>query len=192
MHYLRKRESYFNYAGMELPINADKDYLCVDKYLSKLAEQMARSLEYHSRIVLARFDLTAFERVEDNQPIEELIRRIKIWLNREYRMKNVGHFWVRENSEERGLHWHVLIMLDGNKVRSNFTLNEFVRSYWTYRDIGNFSYPRKHSYYQIERNDSQAFADGFYHASYLTKERSKGVKARHVCQFGASKLRAKP
>lgn len=185
----RKRERYFEYRGRSLPINADEDYLCIEPLLEVMADQFFAALDKHSRLVVARFDVTSYEDVESNESVGELIRRVKQWLRRTYRMRNVGHFWVREHSRDKGVHWHVLLFLDGNKVRTNFMLNDYVKNWWETRDLGLFSYPAQKSYHAVNRQEGETLNDCFYHASYLTKERSKGYVGHGCCSYGASKMR---
>lgn len=185
----RKRESTFLFEGIEFPVNSDKDFLCYEALLEILAGQFKSALEHHSRLVVARFDLTSFDLLENNKRVEELLRRLKQWLFRRYRMHNVAHFWVREACREKGLHWHVVVFLDGNKVRNNFVLNNFVKEWWGVRDYGLFSYPPQKSYHRVERDDMQSIQECFYHASYLAKERSKEYLGSKSCFYGASRLR---
>jgi len=37
-------------------------------------------------------------------------------------MKNIGHMWVREYGKKKKTHWHLVLLLDGNKVSDSWSV----------------------------------------------------------------------
>ena len=188
--YKSKRHEYYEWCGHKLPINADGDYRCIPMLLDKLAEQMTAALDLHSKVLFVRVDLTSINPGDGNNPVERLLRWLKQWLGRYYKMKNIGHFWVVEQSRQKGVHWHLVLLLDGNKVQNSAFVIDRIKYRWeVVADSGLISIP-KNCFYQLRRGDDEAFREAFYRGSYLAKERSKQTIV-NGCTYGASKLKSR-
>jgi len=181
------RQEIYSYRGLELPINADEKYRCIPMLIERMSDEFTAAMELHSKVLAVRIDLQAFEQSETNTPIEELIRWFKQDLKRRYYMKNIGHFWVRENSRKKGIHWHIVLLLDGNIMQSSWAVTDKIKNYWEETKRAGRVFIPKNCFTQIKRGDKEAFNKAFYRASYLAKERSKGASNKVRC-FGASKL----
>tara|TARA_R110002020_G_C16311189_1_gene773862 strand:- start:3745 stop:4341 length:597 start_codon:yes stop_codon:yes gene_type:complete len=188
--YIAKRREYYEWCGQKLPVNADGDYRCIPMLLDKLAEQMTAAIELHSKVLFVRVDLTSINPDSGNEPMECLLRWLKQWLRRYYKMQNIGHFWVIEQSRKKGTHWHLILLLDGNRAQNSGLVIDRIKYRWeVLTDSGLVSIP-KNCFYQIRRGDDEAFAEAFYRGSYLAKERSK-QSIKNGCTYGASKLKTR-
>ncbi len=185
----RERESIHYYKGVALPINADENYKCIPVLVEKLADQFWAALSLHSKVLSVRIDLHADDDNIQNNAIEGLLRWLKQDLKRSYRMNDVGHFWAREYGKKKKLHWHLVLLLDGNILQNSWAVNDKIKSYWEQtRKIGEVKIPRN-CFTQIKRGDADSFEKAFYRATYLTKERSKFVGNSR--SYGASRLTLK-
>jgi len=181
------RQEIYLYQGLDLPINADEKYRCIPMLIERMADEFIAAMKLHGKVLAVRIDLHAVEQVKTNTPMEQLIRWFKKDLNRRYHMKNIGHFWVREISRKKGVHWHLVLLLDGNIMQSSWAVTNKIKSYWEdTKQIGQVFIP-KNCFTQIKRGDKEAFNKAFYRSSYLAKERSKCTSNKVRC-FGASKL----
>ncbi len=188
---IKARQEIYRYKGVDLPINADSKYKVVPLLVERLADEFLAALELHSKILAVRFDLHPDGEHEGNKAVEGLIRWLKNNLRRNYRMNNIGHYWVRELCKKRkGTHWHVVLLLDGNKVQTSWTITESVKRYWEeIKTLGCVFIPQN-CYTKIGRDDTEAFNVAFYRSSYMAKERSKQMSQR-VRGFGCSNLARK-
>ncbi len=182
----RERESTYLYNGVELPLNANDSFKCIPVLVERMADEFFASLEFHSKVLSVRVDLHSKTPSTDSKAVKELLQWLKQDLNRSYCMKNIGHFWVYEYGKKKGAHWHLVLLLDGNKVQNSWSVTEKIKSYWQeVRDLGCLAVPRN-CYTQILRGDAGSFDEAFYRSSYLCKERSKFVGNKRC--FGSSRL----
>ncbi len=185
----RERESIHYYKGVALPINADENYKCIPVLVEKLADQFWAALSLHGKVLSVRIDLHADDDNIQNNAIEGLLRWLKQDLKRSYRMNDVGHFWAREYGKKKKLHWHLVLLLDGNILQNSWAVNDKIKSYWEQtRKIGEVKIPRN-CFNKIKCGDADSFEKAFYRSSYLTKERSKFVGNSR--SYGASRLTLK-
>jgi hypothetical protein len=188
-NFQRQREDIYTYKLVDLPVNADDEYKCIPKLVEKLADEFMASLELHSKVLSIRVDLHSKQVDTSNSAVEEILRWLKQDLKRSYRMKNIGHFWVREYGKKKKTHWHLVLLLDGNILQNAWAVNERLKTYWEQvKNYGEVKIP-KNCYTQIKKGDHESFKTAFYRSSYLTKERSKFVGNHR--SFGASRLATK-
>lgn len=187
MFYESGRQEIYIYKDLELPINADQKYRCIPMYIERMADEFTASMKLHSKVLAVRVDLQSVEQSGTNTPVEELLKWFKQDLRRSYHMQNIGHFWVREHSRKKGIHWHLVLLLDGNIMQSSYAVTERIKSYWEETKKAGRVFIPKNCYTQIRRGDTGAFNKAFYRASYLAKERSKKASNK-IRGFGASKL----
>lgn len=182
----RQREDIHYYKAVALPINADHDYKCIPLLVERMADEFWAALELHSKVLAVRIDLHTDEPGMKNNAIEDLLRWLKQDLKRTYRMKNIGHVWVREFGKKKKRHWHLVLLLDGNILQNSWALTEKIKTYWEQtKRFGDVKIPRK-PFKQIIRGDESSFNEAFYRSSYLAKERSKFVGGDR--SFGSSRL----
>jgi len=188
--YQRKRETIYNYNGVDLPINEDDKNKCIPKMIEQLADEFKAAQYFHSKVLVVRLDLHTNKHSDvSNKCISDTVKQIKVNLKRNYFMNNIGACWVREYGKDKGIHFHLVLLLDGNKVQNSYALIEKIKTYWEIKhNYGIISVPTN-CYTQIIRGDEQAFNDAFYRSSYLAKERSKFVGGYR--SFAISGLSAK-
>lgn len=175
---------------LELPINAGPARPAHTEIVSCVYHLLKTSIARYSKLLVLQFSLHkpvgGGECYEDNiaatrflHAWREHLRRRGIW---------VSYVWVREQEPGGSLHWHVVACLNGHKTLHPDGHYETVQGIWA-RQLGCDWRPglvRPVRYHILRRGDRQAFADAFYHASYVAKARSKGNAPAGVREFGSS------
>ena len=174
--------------GMKLTINADSARGCYQEVLVALKREMDAMLSHYSRVLFVRLDIRQREYCGDNAPMSDFCRKLKKHVSRHYKTVRIGYLWVRELENAKQQHYHLVLMLDGHKVRHPSRLIRRVE------DIAEgWDWPRpytpKNCYYFLERGDEEVYRDAFYRGSYLAKERGKGHKANTANNYGRSAVR---
>ncbi|MFT4953598.1 MAG: hypothetical protein ACI9A0_003317 [Pseudoalteromonas tetraodonis] len=182
----RQREDIHYYKAVALPINANGDYKCIPILVERIADEFWAALELHSKVLAIRFDLHTDNEALKNVAIEDLLRWLKQDLKRAYRMNNIGHVWVREFGKKKKLHWHLVLLLDGNILQNSWMVIEKIKGYW--EQVKSFGEVKvlRNCFTQMIRGDEGSFDEAFYRSSYLAKERSKFVGGDR--SFGSSRL----
>ena len=102
-------------------------------------------------------------------------------------MVNMGYIWVREQESAKQQHYHVVIFLDGDKIRHSSVIIKVIMETWENLKSGNTVGYAKRCFYNV--SDSNSKADAIYRFSYLAKARGKGYRPPQSKDYGTSRLR---
>nr|WP_321512955.1 inovirus-type Gp2 protein [uncultured Pseudodesulfovibrio sp.] len=132
MHYLTSSNSN-NYNG--LPVNNGKNgqYFCYTSMLQRFYELLTSMTERHSRVLFVRFDVrfpSGYMPLGRNEEITHLCKRLKE--NSRSKGRDLGLFWVREQSREKHQHYHCVALIDGNKVQNHRAFLIEVERIWNH------------------------------------------------------------
>ena len=132
-HYLRRE--YVRLPFKKLHYWIDLSHMPKDKLRNiRLAFSSIRDLiqslfMVHNRIIVVRLDFGLKERKEDlpfiNSCFNQLLDRLEY-----YHQEYLGYICSREYKEQKGIHLHCFMFLDGNKVRNEKEFVENVRRMW--------------------------------------------------------------
>lgn len=157
--------------------------------MEELDSQVSSMLSHHSRVLFLRLDVRCYEFSSTNKVMSDFMRLLKRRLIARYGFTRVGYLWVREVSKAKKQHYHLVLLLDGNKVQHPKKVIEIAE------DVG-FDlylpkiYTPKNCFLKLDRHDKSQLARAIYRGSYLaktrTKTRFKHVKAR---SYGSSNIR---
>lgn len=172
-----------------LAINADADKLCWVEILNALHDQMNAMLSHHCKVLFVRFDLHLPSYTDTNKIMSDFMRKIKRWINQHYQISRVGHLWVREQEKAKKQHYHVILLIDGNKIRNPKRLLARIEEMAFLRNL-HYAGVRK-PFIMLTRDDKQSFADAFYRGSYLAKQRGKGYQGRQCNNYSSSRIQPK-
>lgn len=159
--------------------------------LKKMLAQIEAMLSYHNKVLLIRFDLNQPDYTDDSKAVTVLFKLLSESIKREYELKRVAYFWVREQEKAKRQHYHCFILVDGNKVQKSHKVIDKIRWYWTVQHDGGIHFPQPTCFHMLHRNKPETFQDPIYHISYLAKGRGKGYKPPQAKNYGASRLRPK-
>lgn len=174
--------------GLLLSINANKTQGCYKEILISLNREMKAMLFNYSRVLLFRIDIRLYKHTDNNTVMSVLMRRMKKWIKHHYGNSQIGHLWVREQERKKHQHYHLILMLNGNRVRYPNKIIKRLEYYANIMDLAK-PYTPKNCYYLLERDNQSIFKDAFKRGSYLAKERGKGYKGRLANNFSASRVK---
>ena len=177
-------------SGVELKIQSDEKLGCFIEILERTKEQMDAMLSHHSRLLVIRLDLRTNDYMPNNETFSKFIRKLRKKLKHYYTLKRVGYVWVREQETSKHQHYHMALLLDGNKVCFSNKVHDIAEQIWHGWDLGSIWRP-KHPYYRVHRDSVKEYQDVFYRVSYLAKERGKGYKAKTANDYSCSRIKPK-
>ena len=156
------------------------------KLMKVLSERFCDALKQHSQVLIVRFDLHIPQFTLDNAQISEFMSKLTCWIKKRYKGVNeVRYVWVRELEKAKQQHYHVVLILNGNKIRNPYYVHEKGREIWT--ELRGTSYHfSKHHHFHRDNHDS--ICEAFYYISYLAKARGKGYKPQRTKNYGANKI----
>lgn len=192
------------FKGMKVNASKDKGYGVYPVILDRMLDQITNLQEYHSRVTVVRLDLHFPEGHVTNNKLENTmlsryIKRCKADLgsNTWGTHKRFVHGWVKEVGESGKSHYHLFFafqtlllnlgLLSGDGHTGVWKLLE---DRWDELTGGTVHFSKHH---RLTRDNREAFANCFYHLSYLGKVRDKhfGTGEPHR-RFGFSRLSPKP
>lgn len=167
--------------------NAAKGLGIFKEILQRMTTQLENLLSYHSKVLVTRIELHCYANYQNNKPISQILCKIKTSLKRHYQLLRVGYTWVREQKKASTPHYHLVLMLDGHKVKNSWKLFHLIKQYWQHRyDYGSVWLPKKADY-RVIRNDNSELKKAVYRISYLAKIKSKPIKQSIRC-YGCSQI----
>ena len=171
------------------PINTwSGKYSCEVQILDRGISQLKRMLEHHCKVLCIRVDLHLNQYEERNDRISRLMRKLRKWVKREFKMKRMGYLWVREKEKAKHQHYHLYLFLDGNKIQTSYKILAWITEEWTSQDQP--KPPRiENPYLNIRRGDKQALDEVIERLSYLAKTRCKRYRKRYVKDYSTSRIK---
>jgi len=155
------------------------------KPMKALGERFCDVIEQHSQVLIVRFDLHVPQYTEDNAQVSEFMAKLSYWTKRHYKGVNeVRYVWVREHEKAKQQHYHVVLMLNGNKIRNPYYIHEKGKEIWSSLRGTSYHISKHHHFH---RDDHDSICEAFYHISYLAKARGKGYKPHHTKNYGANR-----
>ena len=107
---------------------ADNQYRSADKFLRKI-------LHNYARVVVIRIDLsyrTTFINEVDIDTIKKHLSRLLKGLSGRKEFQNIiGYIWKLEYGVEKGYHYHLIVFMDGSKVKKDAHYAELIGKYWS-------------------------------------------------------------
>jgi hypothetical protein len=125
----------------------------------------------------------------DNKVISTFVNRLKQWLKRNYGLNKIGYIWVREQDRSDKQHYHLALLLDGDKIRHPKRLNEQIKEMWL--PLGHVPVTLN-PYYTIDKhNHNETRAEIIERVSYLAKVRGKRIRDKQTKDYQTSRLKNK-
>jgi len=195
-HKITKQELYNN-----LPILTQSHQGYSKEILDKLYSMLLTYMTKHCKALFIRFDLHFPQEIMapvDNSRLTHFCTNLKT----KFKRANLDPclFWVREQKEiGRNQHYHLILLLNGNKTQSAYRHLEVVNTTWAAAVSGgitNFCTEDKYGSPQrngimIKRNASgeiEGFKHCFQWGSYLAKFESKGLAPSGIREYGCSNI----
>jgi len=101
-----------------------------------------------------------------------------------------GYLWVREQERSKSQHYHVMLIIDANKIQNPSALLGWLQECWSVRGHARPFIP-KNCFYKIRSGDDDTFVEAFYRCSYMAKVRGKGCGGSASNNYSGSRVRLK-
>lgn len=171
-------KSVYSCQGIEYLINTTPSSGCYTKPLSEMICRIVGTVERYKRLMFIRLDLSVADYEETNESLSAFLKLAARYVKRRYKTR-LEYVWAREQEKVKRQHYHLALLIDGDKIRYPTHLYEELGEKWR---KGRLSIPK--SPYLM--TDSHNIAEAVYRVSYLTKERGKGYRRDGVRDFGWS------
>lgn len=134
-------------------------------------------LRVHARPLVLRADLyveaeakVAAREGKIERAVEKFIRNL-----REKRIipDVLGYIIKREDAYDRGIHLHLMVMVDGDKHSQSYNLTEILKTYWIHECVGS---PKLASGFNCYLRKDEYRYNGIGHVHYTDEEKLKGVR----------------
>jgi hypothetical protein len=186
-HYV-SHSPIFQHCGNLWHVNAAKSGLYTQQ-LKSILDQLEAVLSHCSQVLVLRFDIRTPEQTNDNRYILAVIKNLSRFLKQNYQMSVFGYHWAREQEKSKSQHYHVVFILDANKVNHPSRINDFILEMGN--TLGVQPWIPKNCYYRFKRNEYDKKQGAIWRMSYLAKARGKGYKPAQTKNHGSSRVKPK-
>jgi hypothetical protein len=163
---------------------------CFTDILDAMHGQMQAMLSHHNKVIVVRVDLHCDKYTPCNSELSRFMCKVRKRLYSRYKCTRFGYLWVREQERSKSQHYHVMLIIDANKIQHPSALLGWLQERWSVRGHPR-PYVPKHCFYKVHRGDDKAFGEAFYRCSYLAKVRGKGYGCLCANNYSGSRVRLK-
>ena len=188
LHESKKFLAYYQYQNEQQLIFHKK--LGVKKeILEQGFKQLDIFMSYYSKVSVILLQLHPDRFTEDNKVITQFLTKFKKALKKQYKSK-IGYLWVREQNVADAQHYHLVVMVNGHKCNSAYTVGKMCDEIWEGPMDTNFSYRVKNRIYCIKKykKDGRELRAARMRMSYMAKNETKDFDKYTNC-FGRSRLK---
>ncbi len=171
-----------------LYIHNRKRYRYFWEILCAIEKQLNAMVSRHSKVMMLRLDFHLNSYTENNLEFSKIIEKLRKHLSRKYKMKRFGYIWAREIETSTIQHYHLTLLLNGNKISYPSKLIDWIEKIWTNRGHSKPFTPRN-CFKLIKRGDENEIRSVFERTAYLAKVRGKKNRAAGVNDYSASRLK---
>lgn len=137
-----------------------------------------------SKMIAIRLELRMSVWTNDNAPVSDLFKKLKQKIKSHYGKCYMGYVWVREQHLSDKQHYHIAVLMDGQKVRHSNTIYNFVNELWIYGHV-----PKGYiKFHRVHRELLHNVSAMIYHLSYLAKAETKGWRDPAVKDYQISRI----
>ncbi len=168
----------------------------VDKMYSKGSELVNAYRARHSKVFMTRFDLQYHQdtqRGQDNKDIQRCMASVAKNLKRKH--LDPAYIWAREQRESHNPHYHLLVLVNGNKTQYAKTIYDVVNSNWlsaTNQTGGGLVHRCKEEngklWGEMLRRGEEPTEWSMGKLTYLCKPQAKGERNDGLRDFGMSRI----
>jgi hypothetical protein len=182
-------QDWYWYEGMAWKVNPGlQGQGLYTHILRALLKQFHFMLTQYRKVFVYRFDLRLNSYTADNSIISGFLGQLKRKVNKHYGTSKFAYIWVREQERSKQQHYHLAIMLDGNKIRHPHTMQKMIEELCVIYGLS----PHWSRYHNIARHmhdweDKRLEASK--HLSYLAKTRTKGYRPTKTRDFSTSRYK---
>ncbi len=149
------------------------------KYLTTIFKDYEIMLSHFCKVFVFRIDLHPRVASSSNQVINNFLACLIAELAPHYGAKIIYHC-AREQSTSDKEHYHLELLLDGNKINYHSKLQSTIKALWETQTQGSVAFV-DNPFCIVERGNKASLRDAIYRSSYLAKEHTKelnhGIKS---------------
>ncbi|MEL0646514.1 inovirus-type Gp2 protein [Pseudoalteromonas agarivorans] len=176
----------FSYNGIDWLINSGrKGHHLNRRHLQSTIRHIDIMLSHYNRLFPVRLELHCVEWQSNNEKLTQFIKKAKRVLAKKYKVNKIGYIACRELETAKGPHYHIALLFDAKKVKSEYGVYEAIRDLW---HEGKVSYTKYKEPLPVKRNDKASQAGLIYALSYMTKIRGKGYTEQNVQSFTVGRI----
>ncbi len=182
------RSSSVNIRGVDIELSY-KNKRSLGYYwiiLDRIVRELLALLKIHCKVYCLRLDFHTSRDDSLNSDFSRFMKGFVKALKNKYETKNIGYVWVREqNNNQVDHHYHLILYIDGNKVRKPQEVYELSLRLWL---------ARGHDHVQrcwgkiIKRGYIEQLSDLAKAASYVAKVYSKKRYCLTANDYSSSRL----
>ena len=172
-------------------INTGKNkHSCFTNILDTLHAQMQAMLSHHNKIIVVRVDLHCEKYTPCNIELSRFMCKVRKRLYSHYKCTRFGYLWVREQERSKSQHYHLMLIIDANKIQYPSALLSCLQERWSVRRHPRPCVP-KNCFCKVHCGDDKAFDEECYRCSYLVKERDKSHSGSFDNDYSGSRVTLK-
>lgn len=177
-----------NFDGVLLPIQNKEDWGSYRAILKATHEQLKCMLSHHCKILTLRVDFHVNVDHWEEGDFSKLLKNSKRKICNHYKLKRIAHIWAREASNNGSHHYHLVLIVDANKVNNPMVITSILTQIW--RKMGH-PHPRRNNHHILSNTVDKDFLNAFHHFSYLAKIHTKDLQPANARNFGSSTIEFK-
>ena len=168
-------------------VNAGAKKGIYKEIIARFIGQLDIAFKCHKRLLVHRVDFHLNKFSLDNKVMSRFINRLKQWLKRNYELDKIGYIWVRELRGSEKQHYHLALLLDGDKIRHPKRLNKQIKEMWL--PHGYVPVTQNPYYFIDKHNYNETRRDVIDRVSYLAKVSTKRIRNKQTKDYQTSRLR---
>lgn len=157
--------------------------------MKSMLDQLESVLTHYSQVLVLRFDIGIPYQTNDNRFIIAVMENLSGFIKQRYKMSIFGYHWTREQERAKKQHYHVVVILDANKVCYPSKINEFILEMGN--TLGVRPWIPKNCFYRFKRYEHDKKQGAIWRMSYLAKARGKGYKPPQTKNHASSRVKPK-
>lgn len=129
--------------------NQEEDYSIYTKQMKEIIKQINIMCGSYRRVFWIVFDLHLPKGgfTDNNQVMSHFLQSLLKEIKPRYEVNQIGYSWCREMEKAKQQHYHVMMMLDGQKIRHSDTFfKKVVKKHWEKASNGGNSWMPENCY----------------------------------------------
>jgi len=175
----------YEFEGQVYKVNALSSSPLEAEILDALFRQIKVMLSWHGKVLFVRLDSRSGEYDSDNRRFSQLLKAFKRALREKFRLVRIAHLWVAETEKSKRAHYHLILLLNGDKIQSSWRINQ-LWMFWHKKYSLDQPYFYGPNSMMIRRNDRGSLQEAIWWGSYLSKTRGKGYLDANSKRYSVS------
>ena len=198
-HCASTNADYIEIDGSTLKLNTHGGKYAVRTDITWSAyQQMKWMMARYRRLCQIRLETPTFYSEDECEKFTKQFKYLLSDLKKHYSTKHIGYLWVRENSRQRGWHFHIVLWIDGKQCQSSYVATKLWNErLWRAQLLTKLTSDNKlNELREIKSkkffsDDQDAVSEAVHAWTYLAKPRTKGLGRVNTRDFSVSQLHAK-